>query len=431
MITKPPLNTICSSKAETAASSLSLYLHFPYCWSKCHYCAFNSIRYDKIQSLRFLSSLKSEIGRYAGGPGFRDKVLSTIFMGGGTPSIFAADQILDVLEHCRRHWSFSGDIEITMEANPGTVNAEKLEALREGGVNRLSLGVQSFRNAELESLGRAHNAQTAREAYRMAREAGFSNINLDFMYALERQHISEWSESLTEAVDLAPDHLSAYALIIEKETRFGTESQNGRVFPCEEDQIPFDELTEEVLALGGYRRYEVSNYARPGRESRHNLVYWGQDEYLGLGPGAHSFLAAPTLSVEEGLVRSLVAASPQPSNDSKCGDPSAGWRFSKVADIERYIGHVDAGQHAVESCDAVSTDMALREAVIFGLRKTEGILLEEVIRRFPASQAEVLGGVIRQWEREGWMILEPPHLRLSSRGLRLWDRMAEEIIALD
>jgi oxygen-independent coproporphyrinogen-3 oxidase len=378
---------------------LSLYLHFPYCWSKCHYCAFNSIRYDKPQSLRFLSALKMEIVHYSCLPAVHGRPLSTIFMGGGTPSIFSADRILDVLDHCRDHFSFSPDIEITMEANPGTVDLEKLTALRRGGINRLSMGIQSFRDEELAALGRAHNSRTAREAYWTAREAGFENINLDFMYALADQRLEDWICTLEEAIGLGPDHLSAYALTIEDGTRFGTDHENGLLMlPDEERQIRFDERTHAKLSDAGYIRYEVSNYARPGRACRHNLGYWSQRDYLGLGPGAHSYF------------------------DER--------RFSKIEDIETYIRRIEAGEDAVGESESIDPALAGREALVFGLRKTDGIDLDEIRSRFPLPDPDRLQMKFEQWRRDDLMVLDLPRVRLSSRGLRLWDRMAEDLIAV-
>jgi len=379
--------------------SLSLYLHFPYCWSKCHYCAFNSVRYDKPQSLRFLSALKTEIARYGSRPEVRGRRLTTVYMGGGTPSIFNADQILEVLDQVRRHFHFAEEIEITMEANPGTVDREKLTAMRKGGINRLSIGVQSFQNDELVWLGRAHNSRVAKEAYGNAREAGFENVNLDFMYAFPDQRLEDWTRTLDEAIGLGPEHLSAYALTIEEGTRFGADQDHGLlVLPDEERQIRFDELTWARLGDAGYQRYEVSNYARPGYACRHNLGYWGQQEYLGLGPGAHSYMG--------------------------------GRRFSKIEDIETYIRDIEKGGEAIEESESIGPDLAFREALIFGLRKTEGIRLDEIRRRYPRSNPDRLQQTFEQWSLEELIVLDPPRLRLSFKGLRLWDRIAEEITAV-
>jgi len=378
--------------------TLSLYLHFPYCWSKCHYCAFNSVRYDKPQSLRFLSALKTEIVRCGGRPEVRRGCLTTLYMGGGTPSIFNADQIVKVLDHVRRHFHFAEAIEITMEVNPGTVDREKLTALRKGGVNRLSIGVQSFQNDELAWLGRAHTSRVAKEAYGNAREAGFENVNLDFMYAFPDQRLEDWDRTMDEAIGLGPEHLSAYALTIEEGTRFGADHDRGLlIMPDEERQIRFDDLTWAKLAGAGYLRYEVSNYARPGYACRHNLGYWSQQEYLGLGPGAHSYIG--------------------------------GRRFSKIEDIETYIRDIEDGGEAIEESESIGPDLALRETLIFGLRKTEGIRLDEIRSRYPWSDFDRLQQTFDRWSLEELIVLDPPRLRLSSKGLRLWDRIAEEITA--
>jgi oxygen-independent coproporphyrinogen-3 oxidase len=343
--------------------------------------------------------LKTEIARNGRSPAIQGRRLSTLFMGGGTPSIFSAEQILNVLDQCRDHFDFMDDIEITMEANPGTVGLEKLAALRRGGINRLSMGVQSFRNDELAALGRAHNARVAREAYRMAREAGFENINLDFIYALPDQRLEEWAGTLDEAIGLGPEHLSAYALTIEEGTRFGADYENGLlVLPDEDRQLRFDELTQAKLSNAGYVRYEVSNYARPGYACRHNLCYWGQQDYLGLGPGAHSYFRDR--------------------------------RFSKIEDIDAYIRAVEAGGEAIDESEPIGLTLAGREAVIFGLRKTEGIHLDEIRRRYPLADPEGLQTKFEQWGRDELMILDLPQVRLSPKGLRLWDRMAEDLIAV-
>ncbi|HEY4484750.1 MAG TPA: radical SAM family heme chaperone HemW [Nitrospiria bacterium] len=376
---------------------LFLYLHFPYCWSKCHYCAFNSIRYDKPQSLRFLSALKMEIERCGRSPRVESRPLSTIYMGGGTPSIFSAEQILEVLDHCRDHFRFADNIEITVEANPGTVDFKKLAALNAGGINRLSLGVQSFQDPELVWLGRAHNAEAARAAIQTARAAGFANLNLDFIYALPGQRLEDWERTLREAVDLGPEHLSAYALTIEEGTRFGADFDNGLiVLPDEERQIRFDEFTWDLLEQAGYVRYEISNYAKAGAACRHNLSYWNQQDYLGLGPGAHSYLG--------------------------------GRRFSKIESIDRYIREVNEGGDAVDETDSIDSDLACREAVIFGLRKTEGICYDDILRRHPPSDAGDLREKFGELGREGLLVEDPSRLRLSPRGLQVWDRIAEGIL---
>jgi putative oxygen-independent coproporphyrinogen III oxidase len=378
---------------------VSIYLHFPYCWSKCRYCAFNSIRYDKPQSLRFLAALKMEISRYGRSTRLDGRRVSTVYMGGGTPSIFAAEQILDVLDHCRRNFDFEEDVEITMEANPGTVNRDKLTALKSGGITRLSLGIESLHDDELAMLGRAHTPRVAREAYATARMSGFENVNLDFIYALPDQPLDRWKRTLDEAIELGPEHISAYALSIEGGTAFEEDRRKGGLrLPDEERQLRFDEWTQGRLSDAGFVWYEISNYTRPGYACRHNLGYWDQREYLGLGPGAHSYY----------------------------GD----WRFSKIEDIEAYIKNIESGGPAVEESEAIGPILAGSEAVIFGLRKTGGIQLDEIQSRFPLMETNRIQSRLEEWSRDGLVDLSPSRVCLTRKGLRLLDRMAEDILPM-
>ena len=377
----------------------SLYLHFPYCWSKCSYCAFNSVAYSKPQSLRFLEALKSEIQRYACSPDFESRSLSTIYMGGGTPSIFSEDQILDVLAKCRAFFLWEDNIEITLEANPGTIHPRKLAGLRGGGINRLSIGIESFQDAELKFLGRAHNAKVAREALPMARAAGFENISLDFIYALPDQTMEDWKRTLDEAIQLNPEHLSAYALMIEEGTELGEKHDRGLcVLPDEERQIRFDRWTRERFARAGFHRYEVSNYSKSGSLCRHNMVYWSQGEYLGLGPGAHSYFG--------------------------------GQRFSKTPDVESYIQEIEAGGQAIERVEVISRTRALQEAWIFGLRTTEGIDAEALRKRYPEVRWDVPAKMLQRWINDGLAVPDSHRVRLSEEGLEVWDLIAADIVAV-
>jgi len=318
-------------------------------------------------------------------------------MGGGTPSIFSAQQIRDVLEHCRQNFLMEENVEITMEANPGTVNPDKLAVLKDGGINRLSFGVESIWDDELSMLGRAHSSRVALEAYAMARKAGFENVNLDFIYGLPGQSLDRWKSTLDLAVGLGPEHISAYALTIEEGTPFELDERKGTLrLPDEERQIRFDEITQDRLSEAGYIRYEVSNYSRPGYACRHNLGYWDQQEYLGFGPGAHSYFG--------------------------------GRRFSKVEDIDAYIMNIETGGEAIEMTETIGPELAGLEALIFGLRKTNGIDLEDLRGRFPS----ILSGRVRElfdtWSQDGLAVWTPPRFHLTSGGLRLLDRLALDLL---
>lgn len=279
-------------KLETRnAEPFALYIHIPYCASRCHYCDFNTYRFDAAEAEQFLRGLAREIDLYAAIEGVRNRRICSVFFGGGTPSILSASQIVGILDHCRAAFVLDGGAEISLEANPGTVDLQKLQAIRGGGVNRLSLGVQAVQDRLLQRIGRAHAVHEAEQAFRTAREAGFDNVNLDLMFGLPDQSLEDWVQSLRWAIHLNPEHLSTYGLIVEEGTRFHQEHRAGALgLPDEETEAAMYRMMIELLGGAGYEHYEISNFARPGFRCRHNLVYWEHQEYLGLGPGAHSFL---------------------------------------------------------------------------------------------------------------------------------------------
>jgi oxygen-independent coproporphyrinogen-3 oxidase len=283
--------------------SFSLYVHIPYCDSKCPYCDFNSYAVKRWPEDEYVAALIAEMEYYAPLEPWRWGSVQTIFMGGGTPSLFAPESIARVLEATDRLWPAmpSQSCEITMEANPGTVDLDKLRGFRATGVNRISFGVQSFTPRHLERLGRIHDAEQAKDAIRMARAAGFEDLNLDLIFAVPGQTLEEWERDLAVAIDLAPDHISAYNLTYEEGTPFESMRRKGEIGPLpEEIEVAMFTRTREILAAAGYAPYEISNFARPGRECRHNLNYWQSGEYLGVGAGAHSFAIGRRWSDEKG-----------------------------------------------------------------------------------------------------------------------------------
>ncbi|MGH2517822.1 MAG: radical SAM family heme chaperone HemW, partial [Ktedonobacterales bacterium] len=273
--------------------TISLYLHIPFCSAKCHYCDFNS--YAGMLGLRerYVEALRSEIAL----AGARARVMKgqprrcrTIFFGGGTPSLLEAEQVRVLLEAASEAFQLDADTEVTLEANPGTLEYERLDRVRALGVNRLSMGAQSFDADLLRWMGRIHSPREIETAVMAGRSAGFANINLDFIYALPGQSLHTWSDTLDRALALAPEHLSLYSLIVEEGTPLFKWVQQGSVKPADED-IAADmyELAEERLAAAGYSHYEISNWAKPGFECRHNLTYWHNLPYIGLGAGAHGW----------------------------------------------------------------------------------------------------------------------------------------------
>ncbi len=263
-----------------------IYLHWPFCQSKCPYCDFNSHVAETIDQARWQSAYLSELDRYADETG--DRILGTVFFGGGTPSLMSPDLVATVLDRIRANWTLGNDFEVTLEANPGSVEAGRFRGYRDAGVNRISMGVQALNDPDLRALGRLHSVAEARAAFDVAR-ACFDRISFDLIYARQDQTLDAWRTELSEALAMAVDHLSLYQLSIEDGTAFGARHARGLLRGLPDDDLSADmyEVTQEVCAAAGLPAYEISNHARPGAESRHNLIYWRGGDYLGIGPGAH------------------------------------------------------------------------------------------------------------------------------------------------
>ena len=263
-----------------------LYLHIPFCRSRCAYCSFNSYA-CQAPPAAYLAALAGQIRYWADQQWCRERRFASLFIGGGTPTIYEGGELAGLLRLCRESFNFREDPEITVEANPNTVTAQALTVLRRAGVNRLSLGVQAFSDRLLVGLGRSHTMAEAHAAIEAARQAGFANINLDLMYGLPGQSAADWRDTLTRALACGPEHLACYELTIEEGTSFARLVERGElILPGEEEALAMAERTHVLLAQAGLHRYEISNYAKPGRECRHNLNYWRNGSYLGLGAGA-------------------------------------------------------------------------------------------------------------------------------------------------
>lgn len=263
-----------------------LYLHWPFCQSKCPYCDFNSHVAASIDQSRWKLAYLAEIDRL--GAETPDRILNSVFFGGGTPSLMEPDLVAAIIERIRANWPMSNDPEITLEANPGSIEAGRFRGFRDGGVNRISMGMQAMNDADLRRLGRLHTAAEARQAFDIARNC-FDRVSFDLIYARQDQTLADWKAELRQAIDLAVDHLSLYQLTIEDGTAFGDRRAKGGLLGLPDDDLSTDmyALTQEVCDAAGMPAYEVSNHARPGSESRHNLIYWRGGDYVGIGPGAH------------------------------------------------------------------------------------------------------------------------------------------------
>jgi oxygen-independent coproporphyrinogen-3 oxidase len=380
--------------------SVSLYIHIPFCRSKCSYCDFNS--YAGLESLiePYVGALLAEMTLWR--EATQHTNVATAYLGGGTPSLLPLTQVERIMTALRQRFRLVDDAEVSFEANPGTVDCPYLQALRSLGVNRLSLGVQSFHADELATLGRIHTAAEAHDAYNTARRAGFDNVNLDLIYGLPRQTMATWQDTLREAIALRPDHLSLYALTLEEGTPLADDVARGRL-PLPDADLAADMYlwAEDALAAAGYQHYEISNWALPGRQCRHNLAYWLNEPYLGLGAGAHS-----------------------------CFD---GFRFANVKDPHRYIPLVGesaqgdgraaeelapflAGLRHIASAEQITAARAMAETVVLGLRLVDGLPLKEFRRRFGQELISVYGSQVQELEALGLLEQADGCLRLTANA---------------
>ncbi|MFQ5913284.1 MAG: radical SAM family heme chaperone HemW [Nitrospinota bacterium] len=377
-------------------NSLSLYIHWPYCPSRCHYCDFNAYAVGRGSTPLFedyITALKAELkGRLKEilpRPGRQALTVESIFFGGGTPSLAPPEFIAESIALARSYLPVGEAAEITLEANPGTVSAASLRAFREAGVNRLSLAVQSLRDAELRFLGRLHDSHTAGRAAECVREAGFENFSIDLIYGLPDQTLQEWEETLEGALEIFPPHLSAYELTLEP----GTPLAKRLAFTLGEEQLTEMHLrTEQGLEAAGYEHYEISNYAQPGFRCRHNTTYWTGGQYLGLGAGAHSYL---------GGVRSKNLRLP-----------------------EEYRSSVLQRGHATEEVERLPPVRAAGEALMMGLRLKEGVDLAEVGERTGCRPLEAFGETLRELVNSGHLFRRGSRIRLTDAGKLLADAVA-------
>ena len=371
---------------------LELYIHIPFCERKCAYCDFLSMPATAAVQLQYVEKLIDELIGESGG--VRDYEVSSIFIGGGTPSVLPGEYILGILQATADYFDVRKDAEITLEANPGTLDEHKLQCYREGGVNRVSLGLQSADDWELHILGRIHTYDDFLRSYEQVRLAGFSNVNVDLMSALPGQTLESWEKTLKKVMMLRPEHISAYSLMIEEGTPFYEKYGEGKKafppLPDEDTEREMYHVTRTMMEAAGYRRYEISNYSRPGFECRHNLGYWTGVDYLGLGLGASSFVSGYRFKKEENLRAYLEQAS---SPDF----PSCLYRdIHRLTDRER-----------------------MEEFMFLGLRLTEGVSGAEFLRRFGQNMWNVYGPVMEDMEAKGLLKVEHPRVFLTERGMDL------------
>jgi oxygen-independent coproporphyrinogen-3 oxidase len=389
-------------------SPLSLYLHIPFCTTKCTYCAFNT--YIHLEDLipAFVEALMHEIEMLAQGSGQRLKV-ETIFFGGGTPTLLTALQFERILDIIRTNFDLAKNTEITIEANPNDLKLEYLRDLRRLGINRLSIGMQSSNADELKLFARRHDYAVVQMVMPLVREAGFDNVNLDLIYGVPNQTLQTWQETLEAALAFSPEHLSLYALGLEDGTPLKDWVEEGRV-PAPDDDLAADmyDRATEMLADAGYVQYEISNWSRPGRESRHNLQYWHNLPYAGIGPGAHGFA---------GGVRYATILSPQRYIKAI----ESGWSEQRAYEFPRTPATVDDV--------VVDYDAEIAETLIMGLRLTqEGVQRDGFEQRFGVDLLDLHGDVLRKYESYDLIEYDPQRVRLTSKGRLLSNMIFRELV---
>ncbi len=373
---------------------LSLYVHIPWCVRKCPYCDFNShAAPEGLPEMEYVDALLRDLESEL--PLVWGRRLQTIFIGGGTPSLFSAEAIARLLAGVRALLPISPTAEITLEANPGAVENERLAGFREAGVNRLSLGVQSFADDKLAALGRIHSADEARRAVTMARAAGFDNLNLDLMFALPGQSLTAARADLEQALELAPEHLSYYQLTLEPNTLFAARPP---ALPAEPLMLDIHEQGLEMLAAAGYGRYEVSAFARSGRASRHNLNYWRFGDYIGIGAGAHGKLS-----------------------HAQFGSIHRRWRVKNPRDYLAQPGQALSGEQALTSPDVQF------EFLMNALRLVEGFALADY-RLATTLDSDRLLEHLQPWLQQGLLVREGERIRASERGYALLDEILSRIV---
>ncbi|MFR7935617.1 MAG: radical SAM family heme chaperone HemW [Clostridium perfringens] len=364
---------------------ISLYIHIPFCAQKCLYCDFPSFaRKDHLRKA-YIEALNKEI------ISLREKhnnlEINTIFIGGGTPSVLEADELECLLKEVAK-LNMAKDIEYSMECNPGNLTEEKLEVMKKYGVNRISMGLQAKQDNLLKGLGRIHNYKTFKENFLLAKKVGFNNINVDLMFGLPNQRLNDWEETLREIISLEPAHISAYSLIIEEGTAFYNLYENDKLkLPTEEDERKMYHLAKKILEENGFNQYEISNYAKEGKECKHNLAYWNMDNWIGVGSAAASYIN--------------------------------GKRIKNISSVEEYINSINEKGEAVEEIINNSKNDNMEEFMFMGLRKINGIDENEFKKRFSMNINDVYGEILNKYIGEGLLIRESGRIFLSEKGIEI------------
>ena len=374
-----------------------LYIHIPFCLHKCPYCDFYSVPFDADLSRKFVEAFRVEVSCVSEAPPWSKLTFSTLYVGGGTPTVLPIFQLAEILRHCLNSFILENTFEVTVEANPETIGEEQLRTLKESGVNRLSLGIQSLKDEELSSLGRIHTAETALNAYHTARTVGFENIGIDCIFGIPGQSLQSWKDTLKHVVDLGPEHISTYSLTIEPGTQFADGMKTGSISkPSEDLEAAMYEYAIDFLGAQRYEHYEISNFAKPDFRSRHNQLYWDHSPYLGLGPSAHSFI------------------------DDR--------RSERVRDVHEYIERIEQGVSTIEKEEILSKNKLMSEAVFLALRKREGLDMNLFRKKFGIEVQDLYGEKMRKYTDMEMLERKGSFLRLTRKGLMVANTIFTEFM---
>lgn len=361
-----------------------LYIHVPFCVKKCNYCDFNSFKVDRISKNTYLEDLRKEMELYKNEIDENEEITS-IFLGGGTPSILSGDEIKYIFKCINDNFNIKKDAEITIECNPGTLTLEKLQDMKDTGINRLSIGLQATQNNHLEYIGRIHTYEEFEKNYKEALKVGFDNINVDLMYSLPNQSFDDWKESLEKITDLNPTHISAYSLILEEGTELYNMYERKEFRLMDEDtDIDMYEYTINYLKSKGYKQYEISNYSKNGFECEHNKLYWKCGHYIGLGPGASGYIKNT--------------------------------RYGNLCDLNEYHKSLLKNERPIESKEILNTEDKIEEKIFMGLRMNEGISFDDFKKQFNIDFLEKYHKQIKDLSEKNLIQLSEGKMALTQKG---------------
>ena len=381
-------------ESKEIRSDLGIYLHVPFCVKRCHFCAFYLVMHEERRIEQFLQALDREIAFYARQLEMSRRTVSTVYVGGGTPTALLPGQLKNIFSLMTSRFSLSARCEMTVEATPESLTAEYADTLLQAGVTRLSVGMQSFNQQERARLGLSGTVAEALSGVQVAKEAGFSNVNLDLIYGIPGQSIQSWERTLSQALELNPSHVSCYALSLEEGTRFYTEFRRGALRLMDpDDESGFQYRAEAQLETAGFTRYEISKWAKPGFSCQHNLRYWRGLEYLGMGPSAQSYVS--------------------------------GSRFGNVSSVDQYAKQLEAGKLPIAEKERLLRYQQEKERIVFGLRLLEGVPIDWVQG---LSQDEVWSTSFKKLVEEGYLLQADSRLQLTRKGRQFADTVSMRLL---